>query len=465
MSHHGLDQAVAKMRAAGVNETAIAIFSHYYGELESGSTGLIPEATIAPLTELDEWTDPSTRSGAGSGSSVEDREAFAQTAFIKLNGGLGTSMGLSKAKTLLPVRDGLTFLDLIARQVLAARQAYGVRLPLVLLDSFNTHADTLAALAPYEDLVVDGLPLDMVQSQEPKLLASDLTPVSWPKDPRLEWCPPGHGDLYPTLLASGMLDALIERGFRYASVSNSDNLGCAPSASLAGWFARTGAPYAAEVTLRTPMDVKGGHLARRRSDGRLILRETAQTHPDEMRYFTDPDVHPYAHTNNLWFDLPALKQVLTERGGVLGLTLIRNEKTVDPKDPASPAVIQIESAMGAAVGVFDGATAVAVPRSRFAPVKTTNELALLRSDVYEVGTDYVPRSTVAPLPVVSLSGDYRTIADFEARLPYPLGLRDAGEFAVAGDWTFGRDVTVRGDVALGPEGGVVADGTVLQPRP
>ena len=137
-----------------------------------------------------------------------DVEAFSLTAFVKLNGGLGTSMGLSRAKTLLPVRDGLTFLDLIARQVLAARSTYGVRLPLVLLDSFNTSDDTLAALAPYE-LEVDGLPLDMVQSQEPKLLRSDLTPVSWPANPKLEWCPPGHGDLYPALLASGLLDGLI----------------------------------------------------------------------------------------------------------------------------------------------------------------------------------------------------------------------------------------------------------------
>ncbi len=452
MSVPGLTLATDKMRAAGVNETAIAIFTHYYRELESGSTGRIPEATIAPLDEPDQWTDaPPT---------PDDVAAFAQTAFLKLNGGLGTSMGLSKAKTLLPVRDGLTFLDLIACQVLAARELYGVRLPLVLLDSFNTHDDTLAALAPY-DLEVEGLPLDMVQSQEPKLLASDLTPVSWPANPALEWCPPGHGDLYPTLLASGMLDALIERGFRYASVSNSDNLGCAPSPSLAGWFARTGAPYAAEVTFRTPMDVKGGHLARRRVDGRLILRETAQTAPEEMRFFTDPAVHPYAHTNNLWFDLVALKRVLTERGGVLGLTLIKNPKTVDPKDPTSPQVIQIESAMGAAVGVFEGATAVAVPRSRFLPVKTTNELALLRSDVYELGADYIPRTTVAPLPVVSLSSTYKKINEFEARLPHPLGLRDAGELSVEGDWSFGRDVRVEGDVTLGREGGSVADGTVL----
>lgn len=449
----GLTLAREKMRAAGVTDTAIAIFADYYAQLVSGATGIVPESTIAPIGDVTRLDDIA--------ETPEDVDAFARTVMIRLNGGLGTSMGLSKAKSLLPVRDGLTFLDLIARQVLVARAEYGVRLPLLFLHSFNTREDCLAALSAYPDLPVDGLPLDMVQSQEPKLLADDLTPASWPADPKLEWCPPGHGDIYPTLLDSGVLDALLAAGFRYANVSNSDNLGASPSAALAGWFARTGAPFAAEITPRTPMDVKGGHLARRRSDGRLILRETAQTLAEDMQYFTDPEIHPYASTNNLWFDLQQLRDVLTERGGVLGLPIIRNEKTVDPKDPSSPAVIQIESAMGAAIEVFDGATAIVVPRSRFLPVKTTNELVLLRSDVYEWGEDQVPRATVETLPVVSLSSAYKKIGDLEARMPYALELRECASLTVDGDWTFGDGVSAVGDVTLGAEGGTVQDGATL----
>jgi UTP--glucose-1-phosphate uridylyltransferase len=450
----GLTQAIEKMRAAGVTETAIAIFADYYAQLVAGSTGMVGEETIAPIADVARLEDIT--------ASPEDIDAFAQTVMIRLNGGLGTSMGLSKAKSLLPVRDGLTFLDLIARQVLAARAHYGVRLPLLFLHSFNTRDDCLEALAAYPDLAVDGLPLDMLQSQEPKLRADDLTPVSWPADPRLEWCPPGHGDIYPTLLDSGVLDALLAAGFRYANVSNSDNLGASPSPELAGWFARSGAPFAAEITPRTAMDVKGGHLARRRSDGRLILRESAQTRPEDMQYFTDPDIHPYASTNNLWFDMQALREVLEERGGVLGLPIIRNEKTVDPKDPASPQVIQIESAMGAAIEVFDGAMAIVVPRSRFLPVKTTNELVLLRSDVYEWGDDDIPRAMVETLPVVSLASSYKKIGDLQRRLPSPLKLQDAASLTVTGDWTFGVDVSVVGDVTLGDEGGHIPDGTTIE---
>ncbi len=450
----GLALATEKMHAAGVTDTAVAIFADYYAQLVTGTTGLVSEESIMPIDEVARYEDRTpTR---------EDVEAFGRTVMIRLNGGLGTSMGLSAAKSLLPVRNGLTFLDLIARQVLAARARYGVRLPLLFLHSFNTRDDCLAALRAYPELQVEGLPLDMVQSQEPKLRADDLTPVEWPADPKLEWCPPGHGDIYPTLLDSGVLDALLHAGFRYANVSNSDNLGASPSPVLAGWFARSGAPFAAEITPRTPMDVKGGHLARRRSDGRLILRESAQTTAQDMRYFTDPEIHPYASTNNLWFDLQVLRDVLSQRGGVLGLPIIRNVKTVDPKDPSSPAVVQIESAMGAAIEVFEGASAIVVPRSRFLPVKTTNELVLLRSDVYQWGDDEVPCATVDTLPVVSLSSSYKTISGLESRMPAPLLLHEARSLTVEGDWTFGAQVRIVGDATLDARGGTVRDGTTLE---
>ncbi|MDN5727690.1 MAG: UTP--glucose-1-phosphate uridylyltransferase, partial [Propionibacteriales bacterium] len=275
MSESGLRQAQDKMRAAGVGQAAIDVFSHYYGELEGGATGLIGEDTIAPLE------DPASLADAQV-SAEQGAAALDQTVMIKLNGGLGTSMGMDRAKSLLTVRDGKSFLDLVVDQVRAARTATGARLPLVFMNSFRTRDDTLEALSAYEDLVVDGLPLDFLQNSEPKLRADDLTPVEWPADPGMEWCPPGHGDIYTALLASGMLDRLLGQGFRYASVSNSDNLGAAPDARIAGWFAASGAPYAAELCRRTVNDRKGGHLAIRRSDGQLILRDTAQTPDEEM---------------------------------------------------------------------------------------------------------------------------------------------------------------------------------------
>ncbi|GAA1484810.1 UTP--glucose-1-phosphate uridylyltransferase [Brachybacterium fresconis] len=453
MSNEGLQAAQQKMADAGVAQTAIDVFTHYYGQLEDGVTGTIPEDTIDPYLDPPLLEDVSI-------DPAHAKQVFDQLAIINLNGGLGTSMGLDQAKSLLPVRDGKNFLDLLVEQVLAARRGTGSRLPLIFMNSFRTREDTLAVLEKYPDLRVGDLPLDFLQNKEPKLRTDDLAPVTWEQDPALEWCPPGHGDLYTALQTSGLLQQLLDAGFKYASVSNSDNLGTVPSPVLASWFASTGAPYAAELCRRTPADRKGGHLAVRRSDGRLILRDTAQTPEEEMDFFTDEHRHPFFHTNNLWFDLEKLDAALTERRGVMGLPLIRNEKTVDPSDKTSPAVYQLESAMGAAIEVFDGATAIVVGRDRFLPVKATSDLLLIRSDVYDLDERSALVQRVDTVPSVSLSaGSYKLIDDFEPRFSHGVpSLQDAVTLDVQGDWTFGADVTVVGDAVLGAEGGEVPEG-------
>ncbi len=446
MSPTALEQCLDKMRAAGISRAAMDNFAHYWQLCASGATGLIREDTIRPLTDPPRLDQVEVDDAAA-------RDALQKTVIIKLNGGLGTSMGLDRAKTLLPVLEGRTFLDLIVDQVRYARERYDARLPLLFMNSFRTREDTLAHLERYPGLAVDGLPLDFLQNAEPKILSDSLAPVSWPADPGQEWCPPGHGDLYPALLGTGVLDALVDAGFRYASVANGDNLGAAPNARLAGWFAASGAPYAAEVCPRTVNDRKGGHLAVRISDGQLILRDTAQTAPEEMEFFTDEFRHPYFHANNLWLDLVQLRDTLAERGGVLGLPLIRNEKTVDPADPTSPRVIQLESAMGAAIEVFPGATAIAVGRDRFLPVKTTNELLLLRSDVFELEPDGRLHSRVERIPEIDLDGrHYRLIDDFDALVTVVPSLRGATSLRVRGEWHFDAPAAVVGAVDLPDDG-------------
>ena len=444
MSDEGLRQARAKMRDAGVDPTAIDVFEHYYRLVESGETGMIPEGSIEPvdmpaLADVD-LPDPVPSDG------------LAGTVVVKLNGGLGTSMGLEAAKSLLEVREGSTFLDIIVAQVQWARREYGVRLPLLLMDSFRTSEDTLAALADHDDLAVDGLPLDFLQNKEPKLRVDDLTPVTWEKDPDLEWCPPGHADVYTALRGSGLLDRLIEAGYQRAFVSNSDNLGATPDPRVAEWFARSGAPFAIESVRRTPSDRKGGHFARRRSDGRIVLRETAQTRDEDKEALADLSTHRFASTNNLWFDLVAMRDELERRDGVLGLALIKNTKTVDPGDKGSPEVIQIEAAMGAAIEVFDKAALVEVTRDRFLPVKTTNDLLVLRSDCYRLteSSHLQLADGVDSVPFVDLDTDYfKLVPDFDRRFPDGVpSLRRSTRLVVEGDWTFGADVTVVGEAHL-----------------
>jgi UTP--glucose-1-phosphate uridylyltransferase len=454
MSPEGLQASIEKMRRERVPDVAIATFEHYYRELEAGASGLIPEDAIEPVRELQDadelpHADP----------------PLDQAVVIKLNGGLGTSMGMHRAKSLLEVKDGLSFLDVIARQVLALREASGGRIPLVLMNSFYTRDDSLAVLERHEDLASD-VPFDFVQHKEPKLLVDGLMPAEWPPDPSLEWCPPGHGDIYPALLTSGMLATLLEHGYRYAFMSNSDNLGAVLDPRILAWFAAERLPYLAEVTERTPADRKGGHIAVLEETGGLILRETAQTPEEDMDAFTDVDRHPFFHVNNLWVDLQALDRLLRERDGVLGLPMIVNQKTVDPADASSPPVYQLETAMGAAISVFEGARAIRVPRARFVPVKKTSDLLVLRSDAYTLadGARIELAGGRERPPLVELDDDhFKLLDDFEARFPAgPPSLVRADQLVVRGDVTFGRDVTVVGDVTVaGPrhvEDGAVQEG-------
>ncbi len=348
--------------------------------------------------------------------------------------------------------------------MLHLRKQYGATLPLIFMNSFRTSADTMAALARYEDLPVKGLPLEFLQNKEPKITVDGLEPVAWPRDPQLEWCPPGHGDIYTAMRGTGLLDDLIAAGYTQVFVSNSDNLGAVPDARVAGWFATSGAPFAIEAVRRTANDKKGGHFARRKNDGRIVLRESAQTLPEDQPALADLSRHEFCSTNNLWFNLAAMKAELDRRNGILGLPLIRNEKNVDPADPASPRVIQMETAMGAAIEIFDGALTIEVGRDRFVPVKTTNELLILRSDVYDLGEDAVMEMAVEAAPYVELDGHYTLVNDFDTRFPAGVpSMRDATSLRVRGDWTFGSDVKVVGEVALESASGHhrIAAGTVL----
>ena len=452
--------AVQKMRAAGAHEEAIRAFESAYRRLEAGGNAMLATADLEPAGDvpaLDDLPD------------ADPASALEGVALIKLNGGLATTMGLQQPKSLMEARDGRSFLEIIIGQTLALRRRYEVGLPLVLMDSDSTREPTLAELARHPELEHEGLAPDFLQSVVPKLDAETLEPVSWPQAPALEWNPPGHGDVYGALRRSGMLSALLHHGFRYAMISNADNLGSRVDARIAAHLARERIPFLMEVVQGTEADRKGGHVARRRSDGQLVLRETAQTPPEDEESFRDFRRWRYYNTNSLWIDLQVLADTLERSGGVLELPLIVNHKTVDPRDPDSTPVIQLESAMGAAIESFRGASLLLVPRTRFAPVKTTDDLLVLRSDVYEVGEDMdvVPAGGSADrLPYVELDKRYyRLIDDFERRFPDgPPSLREAERLVVHGDVTFGANVRVRGAVELDVDAPTeIAAGTQLEP--
>jgi UTP--glucose-1-phosphate uridylyltransferase len=459
VSAQGLERSTEKMRREGVGDAAIQAFADAYERLQGGETGVLPEAELEPVDEIPD-ADELPEADAG--------EALDRAVVIKLNGGLGTSMGMTGPKSLVEVKDGLTFLDIIVHQVLGLRERSGARVPLVLMNSFSTRDASLQALERHDGIRAD-VPLDFVQNKVPKLLADGLEPAEWPDDPALEWAPPGHGDLYAALVTSGMLDELLDRGYRYAFVSNADNLGAVLDPRILAWVAAEEVPFAMEVADRTEVDRKGGHVARRRDGGGLVLREIAQTPDEDVDAFQDVSRHRFFNTNTLWVDLEALRGLLDKRDGVLGLPMIVNRKTVDPSDKGSPEVVQLETAMGAAIDVFDGARALRVPRTRFAPVKTTNDLLALRSDAYLLTEDarVVPAEGRDGPPLIELDDEhFKLLRDFESRFPAGApSLVACRRLRVSGDVRFGAGVVVRGSVAVEHDGDDqlrIEDGAVLE---
>ena len=452
-----LPEFISKMEAEGLSPLVCETFAYYYKQVLAGETGMIFDRDIQPVApdEIERLENLADYTMAG-------KQAYQYAIRIVLNGGLGTSMGLTGPKSLLEVKNGQSFLSLIMRQA----QNNAVRL--AFMNSFNTHAETLAALKKLDPGI---FPLTFIQHKFPKILQNDYRPAQSPQNPNLECNPPGHGDVYTALYAGGLLQELVDKDIVYAFITNSDNLGARMNAPLLGYFSQHDFPFMMEVAEKTPADIKGGHLARHGS-GRLILREAAQCPQEEIEAFRDIQRYRYFNTNNIWINLKALKG-LFDNAKTLHLPLILNPKTLDPRDKTSPPVFQIETAMGAAISLFDGAIAVRVPRSRFFPVKTCNDLLAVRSDCFvytqEEKLQVNPqRQTHQKADTIKIRLDpefYGKIDELDKRFSNGIpSLVDCESLTIQGDVRFEKRVIIKGSVTIknnGPSQAVIKAGSVI----
>lgn len=448
----GLREASELMQRDGLPGPVIKNFERLFECVLRGETGIITEDEIEPVSEV-ETLENLVASGA---MAQEGQKLLDKLVVVRLNGGLGTTMGLEKAKSLLRVKGEHSFNDIIALQLRELGKILGVSIPLIHMTSFSTDDDVQAVMQRYPDLSPEHLPSTFQQHRHPKIYADSMTPAREALED-FNWNPPGHGDIYASLIATGLADKLLAMGKRYLFVANADNLGATVEPAILGYLAKTGAPFLMETAERTKADAKGGHLARRRSNGRLLLRESSQAPTTSggeiISEFQDVSRYRQFNTNNIWLDLEAVVKVARTHDGTVPLPLISNRKTVNPRDKASRKVIQIETAMGAAIEVFEGSRALQVPRSRFAPVKSNNDLLIVRSDVYELQPDFTmkisPDRKLPGLPLVSLDGSYYgLINDFERRIRVVPSLVNAESLSVVGDVAFSRPVAIVGRVSI-----------------
>jgi UTP--glucose-1-phosphate uridylyltransferase len=449
-----LPSFILKMERENLHPVVIDTFAHYYQKVVSGITGLISDEDILPVNSDHIEDADRIQKYAEAG-----RKATSSAVMIKLNGGLGTSMGLTRAKSLLKVKNEKTFLEIILKQA-EKRHA-----KLALMNSYSTHEDTIDAISKIKP---PDSPLLFLQNKFPKILQENLAPAEWPKNPDLEWNPPGHGDIYPALHTTGTLKALLDQGIVYAFISNSDNLGATLDESLLGYFVENRFPFMMEVAPRTPSDVKGGHIARHKQ-GHHILRESAQCPENELSAFRDITRYGFFNTNNIWLNLQVLHSLI-QKSGIVELPMIRNPKTLDPRDENSPKVFQIETAMGAAISLFEGAAVIKVPASRFLPVKKCNDLLAIRSDrfVFSAENNLIvnPNSGTKTIHIDLDPKYYGKIDLFDKRFSGSMpSLTNCESLTVRGDVRFENNVTIKGRVVITNKGKtqtVIKEGTVIE---
>ncbi|MBU1055357.1 MAG: UTP--glucose-1-phosphate uridylyltransferase [Proteobacteria bacterium] len=427
---------IEKLENEKLPRMVVDSFLYYYHKVINGETGIIYDKDIECMRE-----NEIVYSNDLSGYSVSGKKAINNTVRIVLNGGLGTSMGLSKAKSLIKVREGKTFLDIIVQQ------AEKSNIKLAFMNSFGTDKDTSDALQKM-DLPV--LPIMFLQHKYPKILRNSFGPAVWPENAKMEWNPPGHGDIYAALYTSGVLEQLIMQGVKYAFISNSDNLGATVDEAILGYFAQNNFPFLMEVSDRTQSDLKGGHIARHKN-GHLILREAAQCIDSELDAFRDISCYSFFNTNNIWINIVYLKELIREKGFVY-LPLILNPKTLDPRNETSPEVYQIETAMGSAISLFDGANAVRVPRTRFFPVKKCSDLLAVRSDCYMIRDEKLVYNPERKLPEIRINLDsryYGKIDQFDDRFKEGVpSLVECESLSILGDVFFEKDVKITGNISI-----------------
>jgi UTP--glucose-1-phosphate uridylyltransferase len=394
-------------------------------------------------------------------SKPKDSSALSKLAVLKVNGGLGTSMGMTGAKSALEVKDDMTFLDLTVRQIEHLNTTERVDVPLILMTSFNTHEDTLRIIKKYANQQLRITTFN--QSRYPRIFKETLLPC--PKladDDKKNWYPPGHGDLYNALLHSGVLDQLIAEGKEYLFVSNSDNLGAVVDQSILQHMIDTQAEFIMEVTDKTKADIKGGTIVD--YEGSIRLLEVAQVPSEHLEDFKSVRKFKIFNTNNLWLNLSALKRVLETDN--LDLEIIINQKNLDDGQP----VIQLETAAGAAIKHFKGAHGVNVPRSRFLPVKSCSDLLLIKSDIYSLEHGQLvinPSRMFENTPVIKLGDHFKKIQQFQKRFKKIPKILELDHLTVTGDVNFGRNVTLRGTVIIVANEGQridIPDGCILENR-
>lgn len=401
----------------------------YERYLKSKPNKIVWENIKAPKDRIIHYNDIGNQS-------KDSYKLLDKLAVLKLNGGLGTTMGCVGPKSAISVRDGKNFIDLVAKQLKFIKKGYNIEVPLVLMNSFNTEKMTSNLIFRHDNI------LTFNQSRYPRISSDTLLPLA-DQESASSYYPPGHGDIFYSLQQSGMLDKLLSEGKEYLFISNIDNLAATVDLKLLEHFHNEGLEFLMEVTDKTRADIKGGTLIE--YDGSLRLLEIAQVPSSKKSEFTSVRKFKIFNTNSVWINLRALKEKLFY--GTFDLDIIENKKVAN-NEP----VIQLETAIGSAIRFFDKSCGVVVPRSRFLPVKTCSDLFLVESNLFiEKNGALMLNPLRAPptVPTVKLLGsNFAKIDSYENSFKGIPDVLELDSLTISGNVTIGKNVSLKGTVII-----------------
>lgn len=389
------------------------------------------------------------------------REYLSKLAVLKLNGGLGTSMGCVGPKSIIEVRDGKSFLDLMVRQIEYLNRHFEADVPFILMNSFNTDEDTEAIIEKYKGHNINIKTFN--QSRYPRINKDTLLPIPESYEDSAEaWYPPGHGDIFESLYRSGILEELLAAGKEILFVSNGDNLGATVDLGILKHIVDTESEYIMELTDKTRADVKGGTIIN--YEGNVRLLEIAQVPAEHVEEFKSIKKFKYFNTNNLWINLKAMKRVIEDQE--LKMEIIPNPKAIK-YNGQEVQVLQLETAVGAAIRYFKKARGINVPRKRFLPVKTSSDLLLVKSDLYQLvhGSLQMSSKRYGGVPLIKLGDNFKKVKDFQKRIPHIPKIIELDHLTVTGNVMFGRNIELKGTVIIVCEEGnkiQIPPGSVLE---
>ncbi|KYQ93226.1 UDP-glucose pyrophosphorylase [Tieghemostelium lacteum] len=374
---------------------------------------------------------------------------------IKLNGGLGTRMGCKGAKSSIELAPGISFLDMTVAHIEQMNQDYDVDIPLVIMNSFKTDSETTKTIEKYKTHRVTIK--TFCQSKFPKMYKDTLNLVPKPNTPlnAKEWYPPGSGDVFRSLQRSGLFDELLAAGKEYIFISNIENLGAIVDVQLLNHIHLQKIEFGIEVTNRISTDSTGGILMSYRD--KLHLLELSQVKADKLKIFKD---FKYWNTNNIWVNMKSTQALL--KADKLSLDWIVAYPTENHTQ-----LVQLETPAGMGIQCFENSCAIFVPRDRYRPIKSTSQLLLAQSNLFQFDHGQVKLSSKrdGDVPLVKLGEEFQSISDYEKRFKSIPDIIELDHLTVSGDVYFGSKVTLKGTVIIVANHGEridIPDGVTLE---